>query len=179
MKKFIVLVALSLPVMLSFLAFVAFAHTGGTDSKGGHTNHSTGEYHYHHGYPAHSHYDMDDDGDIDCPYDFDNQTNHSSGGNGNADSGNRIDSSNNSDNHLTVPNVQSADTAQEKVSFFRILGTIFECLLMAVGIGLSSSYLLSFLFLIIFGKDNGCSAAIISFFAISVIAFIVMLVIRL
>ncbi|MCP4258683.1 MAG: YHYH domain-containing protein [Planctomycetes bacterium] len=26
-----------------------YAHSGGTDSRGGHYNRSTGEYHYHHG----------------------------------------------------------------------------------------------------------------------------------
>ena len=31
---------------LGFLA-VLFAHSGGTDSAGCHTNHKTGEYHYH------------------------------------------------------------------------------------------------------------------------------------
>lgn len=32
-------------------------------------NHSTGEYHYHHGFSEHQHYDMDGDGIDDCPYD--------------------------------------------------------------------------------------------------------------
>ena len=40
----------------------ALAHSGGTDSQGGHTDHSTGEYHYHHGYPPHDHIDGR------CPY---------------------------------------------------------------------------------------------------------------
>lgn len=39
------------------------AHPGKTDSSGGHYDHSTGEYHYHHGYPAHQHPDGV------CPYD--------------------------------------------------------------------------------------------------------------
>ena len=39
------------------------AHPGGTDSKGGHYNRSTGEYHYHHGESAHQH-----PGGV-CPYD--------------------------------------------------------------------------------------------------------------
>lgn len=52
------------------------AHSGKTDSDGGHTDHDTGEYHYHHGYPAHDHYDIDGDGDTDCPYEFDDRTNH-------------------------------------------------------------------------------------------------------
>lgn len=38
-----------------------FAHSGGTDSDGGHLNHTTGDYHFHHGFPPHSH----EDG---CPY---------------------------------------------------------------------------------------------------------------
>lgn len=32
-----------------------FAHSGNTDGNGGHYNHFTGEYHYHHGKPAHEH----------------------------------------------------------------------------------------------------------------------------
>lgn len=56
------------------------AHPGRTDSNGGHTDHSTGEYHYHHGYSAHDHYDMDGDGVVDCPYSFDDQTDHSNHG---------------------------------------------------------------------------------------------------
>ena len=56
----------------------AFAHPGKTDSNGGHTNHSTGEYHYHHGYPAHQHSDMDGDGELDCPFYFEDKTEFSS-----------------------------------------------------------------------------------------------------
>lgn len=41
----------------------AYAHSGGTDWSGGHTDHSTGEYHYHHGKPAHQHPNGI------CPYD--------------------------------------------------------------------------------------------------------------
>ena len=60
------------------LPVIALAHPGGTDSSGGHTDHDSGEYHYHHGYPAHDHYDMDGDGTVDCPYRFDNKTGSSS-----------------------------------------------------------------------------------------------------
>lgn len=63
--KLLLVAAVCLSVTVS-----VFAHSGGTDSSGGHTNHSTGEYHYHHGYPAHQHSDMDGDGELDCPYDF-------------------------------------------------------------------------------------------------------------
>lgn len=61
------------------LPMTALAHPGKTDSKGGHTDWSTGEYHYHHGYSAHQHYDMDGDGKDDCPYDFKDATDHRSG----------------------------------------------------------------------------------------------------
>lgn len=60
------------------LSFVALAHPGRTDSNGGHIDHSTGQYHYHHGYPAHQHLDMDGDGFLDCPYKFDDKTGSSS-----------------------------------------------------------------------------------------------------
>lgn len=52
----------------------SFAHSGRTDEFGGHYDHSTGEYHYHHGYPAHQH-----ENGV-CPYDFDDQTNHGDSG---------------------------------------------------------------------------------------------------
>lgn len=42
------------------------AHSGRTDSNGGH--HSGSSYHYHHGEPAHQHTDVDNDGVLDCPY---------------------------------------------------------------------------------------------------------------
>ena len=46
-------------VLLFVICLVAvvnvFAHSGKTDANGGHWNHSTGEYHYHHGYKPHSH----------------------------------------------------------------------------------------------------------------------------
>lgn len=41
--------------LMSLFSFSTFAHSGGTDSFGGHYNHATGSYHYHHGYPAHLH----------------------------------------------------------------------------------------------------------------------------
>lgn len=63
---------------LSALTITASAHSGRTDSKGGHWNRSTGEYHYHHGYSAHQHKDMDGDGKLDCPYEFDDNTKYSS-----------------------------------------------------------------------------------------------------
>lgn len=64
---------LSAVIAVSMLFTSAYAHSGRTDSSGGHYNHSTGEYHYHHGYPAHQHTDGV------CPYDFDDKTGENSG----------------------------------------------------------------------------------------------------
>lgn len=63
---------------------VVTAHPGRTDSRGGHYDRSTGEYHYHHGYSAHQHYDIDGDGKKDCPYNFKDKTNHSNNSSGNS-----------------------------------------------------------------------------------------------
>ena len=60
------------------LSVVVLAHPGRTDSSGGHTGNSTGEYHYHHGYSAHQHSDLDGDGDLDCPYNFVDKSDSSS-----------------------------------------------------------------------------------------------------
>ena len=68
MKRLIALVLVVLALSASSL--LLFAHSGRTDSYGGHWNHDTGEYHYHHGYGAHQHYDKDGDGYLDCPYEF-------------------------------------------------------------------------------------------------------------
>ena len=53
MKK-ISVIFITVIVIVSFSQFVA-AHPGNTDDSGGHYNHSTGTYHYHHGYPEHLH----------------------------------------------------------------------------------------------------------------------------
>ena len=55
-------------IAFSLFSFTAFAHSGRTDSQGGHYDWSTGEYHYHHGYPAHKHPNGE------CPHKFDDKT---------------------------------------------------------------------------------------------------------
>lgn len=72
MKKYILAL-----IILFVLPVTVFAHSGNTDSNGGHKDGS--DYHYHHGYPAHDHYDMNGDGRMDCPYDFDDRTGWNSG----------------------------------------------------------------------------------------------------
>lgn len=69
MKQFLAAVLVAVLVIPS----PVLAHGGRTDASGGHTDRSTGEYHYHHGYSAHQHPNGV------CPYNFDDQTGHSSG----------------------------------------------------------------------------------------------------
>lgn len=52
MKTKIVFIIL---LVLTLLSIPVSAHSGRTDSQGGHYNRSTGEYHFHHGFPAHQH----------------------------------------------------------------------------------------------------------------------------
>ena len=61
-------------LILLLFSFNIYAHPGRTDSVGGHTNHSTGEYHYHHGYPEHQHLNGV------CPYEEKNNENSDSYG---------------------------------------------------------------------------------------------------
>lgn len=75
---------------IAMLCTPAAAHSGRTDANGGHTDSSTGEYHYHHGYPAHQHKDMDGDGTKDCPYEFDDKTGSTSGNSGSGKGGTSV-----------------------------------------------------------------------------------------
>lgn len=72
MKKTVFLIVCCLLLCLP----VAVCHPGRTDENGGHYDHSTGEYHYHHGFPAHRHINGI------CPYDFVDRTGAGSSGGG-------------------------------------------------------------------------------------------------
>lgn len=163
MRKTALHCALLMFLLLPIIALTAYAHQGRTDGSGGHTDHSTGEYHYHHGYPAHDHYDMDGDGDIDCPYDFNDQTDHSSSGRTEItpDSGDAI-----------KPDVQKGDSKPNKLSFSDLVLKVFEHLLIAVATWLGSSYFLYYIFMFVFGEDQGCSISMISGAVIALIVSI-------
>lgn len=149
MKRITLLICFAV-CLFSLLIAPVFAHPGRTDSKGGHTDSSTGEYHYHHGYSAHDHYDMDGDGVVDCPYDFDDKTNHDRG-----------------DYGYTSPTEEvKKETSQPKIGIMDVL----ELLLLAVTIWLFSSYFLSYFFMLLFGKDQGCSIAMIAGVIVTIIA---------
>ena len=72
MKKVVLIIAILL-LSLTIVPICALAHSGGTDSSGGHYDHSTGEYHYHHGRPAHDHPNGV------CPYSSSNKSSTSGG----------------------------------------------------------------------------------------------------
>lgn len=86
-----------------------FAHSGRTDSSGGH-NSPTG-YHYHHGYPPHQH-----DGGV-CPYDYDDRTGWNSG----SSSGGSKNSSSSSTSTIT-PNYVSMSLSSVDDYLLRQMG---------------------------------------------------------
>jgi hypothetical protein len=104
---------IALCVML--LSIVVSAHSGRTDSNGGHYNHSTGEYHYHHGYSAHQHYDMNGDGKKDCPYEFDDKTN--------TGSNSSINSSNKTDNSTSISE-NKTENSKNKITFGKVIKSV-------------------------------------------------------
>nr|DAW18926.1 MAG TPA: hypothetical protein [Bacteriophage sp.] len=102
-----------LTVFQLLVFFPVFAHSGRTDSSGGHRDSSTGTYHYHHGHPAHQHTDLDGDGKPDCPYKFDDQTSHG-------------DSSSGSDVLVESIKKQKAESEPKPTTFYDILSVVLE-----------------------------------------------------
>lgn len=110
----LVKIIFSVATCMLLLSIVVSAHSGATDSNGGHYDHSTGEYHYHHGYPAHDHYDMDGDGVKDCPYNFDNQTNNNSSNN-----------SSNEENNSSSITENNTKKPKNKITFGKVAEIVF------------------------------------------------------
>lgn len=149
------LYALSIIVMLTIIlwsvTFKVNAHPGRTDGNGGHTNRSTGEYHYHHGQPAHDHYDIDGDGDIDCPYDFKDNAEHQS------------------DSAGTISN----SVKKGEVSFWHKLVSIVATIGTSILIGMSITIMLFQLLNGILGLDFNGATILFAFIGISVVIYIV------
>ena len=158
MKKQLYVSVFVIVLVFSSMILSVTAHPGKTDSNGGHTNHNTGEYHYHHGYPAHDHYDMDGDGKLDCPYKYDDKTDHASNNDGGKTS--------------AAEDTDKTDNRSEKVSHKGIISTVFESIFFAIAIWLFSSYFLFYLFGFIFGGNKGCSISMITGAVISIVATI-------
>lgn len=125
MKKFFKII-LSVVLCLSFFTLYVNAHPGRTDSRGGHRNHSTGEYHYHHGYSAHDHYDMDGDGVIDCPYEFDDKTNHNNNSSSNS---NNSSITSNKTNNSTTTSENNTEKTKDKKTVGEALGIVLLVIL--------------------------------------------------
>ncbi len=128
MKK-ILFIILSLIISVIFFTNTVFAHAGKTDEAGGHYDHQSGGYHYHHGYPAHSHTNGH------CPYDFDDKTDHSP----NNSNSNKHKNNNNSN---ALSNGESITDTKDKSSYtsigdivFQIITTLFECVVIFFMIG--------------------------------------------
>lgn len=119
MKK--LLISTFVVALLTLFTIVVYAHSGRTDSSGGHRDSSTGKYHYHHGYPAHSHYDIDGDGTRDCPYNFNDKTNHNN---------------NSSDNSNTSE--KDKEKTKNKITFWDVI----KAILLLIPLSLPTLYVL-------------------------------------
>lgn len=157
MKRKILQLIVSAILISSIFPISAYAHRGKTDGAGGHTDHSTGEYHYHHGYPAHDHYDMDDDGIADCPYNFDDKTDHSH----------------------SVQESKSADSNKSesikpirKRSFFDVVSALFSGIAPTFAITLLLSVILSHIIFFLFGDDKGWTIACVMFYIIFAVVYV-------
>ena len=130
MKKVILSRILLILIIPQLLVLTVYAHPGRTDYKGGHTDHSTGEYHYHHGYSAHSHEDLDGDGVLDCPYDFVDKTAHSSGSSNQSNSNYQKSKTNNNFNSNTIK--EESQVPQWVYWVFGGLSLTIICLLLSI-----------------------------------------------
>lgn len=131
MKKRVLLFTLIL-LFIPAMTMTAYAHPGRTDGNGGHTDQSTGDYHYHHGYPAHDHYDMDGDGDLDCPYEFDDQTNNGSNGSNNETWKPNNSTTNQSVNIPVYPSYQSKEDSNDYTCSYIAIGFVAVVVLFSV-----------------------------------------------
>ena len=107
MKNKIIVISATFLILL-FLSQVSYAHSGRTDSNGGHN--SAYGYHYHHGYPEHQHTNGI------CPYNYDDQTNHSSSSNSSSITQEQHDynDNSNSSNTIKIPTIkQDSDNAKD------------------------------------------------------------------
>lgn len=91
-------------VLVVLSAGFAYAHSGRTDSKGGHHVGGTSEYHYHHGYPAHDHPNGE------CRYDFKDISNSSSS------SSSKSQSTNSNKPASPSPEASKTDSSKSKTS---------------------------------------------------------------
>ena len=157
MKKSSLIFALIACLILPTVVLVTSAHSGRTDSRGGHTNHSTGEYHYHHGYSAHDHYDIDGDGRKDCPYDFHDNTDYS----------------------VSNSVQQSPKEQRRKPQLWGLLSALVSSIIPAFAFSLLISLLLVNIFFFLFGEDKGWIVSKIVFFLTYAIVYYQLVILNL
>ena len=138
--KKLLLVILLLALLGTFIVPTVYAHPGRTNGKGGHTDHSTGEYHYHHGYSAHGHYDIDGDGVVDCPYDFDVKTDQSSNESATVKPKTSTNVSTTEPTTISTEATSSANDSKSNTDFIAVLGWII-----AIGIYVLIMFVVPFL----------------------------------
>lgn len=127
--------SLILAIIICFLSFSlsVFGHSGRTDSNGGHWNHSTGEYHWHHGYSAHQHQDRDGDGYKEwCPYKNSNSTSNNNAGSNSNNSGN---SGNFGNSNASSSTSTTNKTNNSKYSAGDIFGIIIGVVVLVLMVG--------------------------------------------
>lgn len=170
---------LVIPV-IACLSLQVFAHSGRTDSRGGHTNHSTGEYHYHHGYSAHDHTDMNGDGTLDCPYEFKDNTDHSyksatpeptAKPTKPAPTIERSTEPRTNDGPR-ISKYQQPTPEETKESLVDRILSVMGNLVLSLLLGGFCTYFLSWLIFGILGDENGCAAHQIAFVIFSLLAFL-------
>lgn len=163
MKKSVLIYALIVCLSLPAFVLVAQAHPGRTDSSGGHTDRSTGEYHYHHGYSAHDHYDMDGNGTVDCPYGFKDKTEHK----------NKADTSKETDSSSTGSYAKEESIKPlKKPSFWDVISALVSSLLPTLIISFLMSLFLSNVLFFLFGDDKGWTLTYVSFLIISAVVYV-------
>ena len=105
-------------LIIFFSLFYVCAHSGKTDSNGGHFDRSTGEYHYHHGYSAHQHTNGK------CPYDFDDKTGENSGSS-------KTSTSTTSD-LIALSSSKYKNLAKERLIYIVVLSVVLSVVLLIV-----------------------------------------------
>ena len=107
------IITVSIPTEMLNITFTVEAHSGRTDSFGGHHDYRNksglGYYHYHHGYPAHLHKDGV------CPYAGTANTNSPSSTNIDSNSGTSTNS-NTTISNITSSNIQSVATTNNVIT---------------------------------------------------------------
>jgi len=107
MKKVLLILTITITFFTGYINS-SFAHSGRTDSNGGHYNRSTGEYHYHHGYSAHQH-----NADGSCPYEKSSSTEYTE----------EKESSSNEESNYVLKDVDTSDDDKKRIQELQNLVT--------------------------------------------------------